>query len=111
MGGMKSAALRACEAKLDRCLERSWRFGEVLREIRDDKLYEPAHVSFQAYCNDGLGLKGDEALWYVHAVEVRDNLARNGCHPLPEHLHQVSPLVGLPEDEQVAAWKNATSSG
>ena len=111
MSGVKSADLKACEARIQRCLGRDWRFGEILREILDDMLYEATHASFTEYCNDRHGMKGSEALWYVRAVKVRDNFARNGCSPLPEHMHEVSPLIGLSEEEQVAVWKNAQDSG
>jgi len=74
--------------------------GQVLMEIRDDRLYKETHSSFKDYCKDRWGLAGSTAYYYINSYKVMENV--HNCGQLPANESQARPLAKLPPEEQNA---------
>lgn len=93
------------EAVVKRGLETFIKVGNALAEIRDGKLYQQSHTSFDEYCTERWGLSKRRANQLVQAAQV-------GTMVPVENERQARELVPLSGDEQavVQAWREAQGS-
>jgi hypothetical protein len=85
--------------------------GMALAQIKQRKLFQGTHASFEDYCRDKLGYSRDYAYLIIGAAKIYQNLAdhlpTNGRQlPLPTSERQLRPLVKarLAVETQVEVW-------
>jgi len=113
----KTRTLAQCEKSIERCLTGFWEMGELYAYIRDTEcpetgkagLYHKTHSTWATYCKERWGLLGDTITAVINATEMRARIAADPvCIPdLPTSQNQISPLRGLPPEDQAPAWKDA----
>jgi hypothetical protein len=84
--------------------------GRALREIRDDGLYPKTFATFEKYCKERFLMTPRHAQRLMAFADTVDNLRPTG-RKLCTSESVLRPLCGLPPDEQVAVWTEATSAG
>lgn len=92
--------------------------GEALMEIRDSRLYEQTHLTFDAYCRERWQMRREIADRYVRAAEVHAVINPIGL-PGPANeaqARELAPLLPVPEtmrevwNEAVAKYGDPTSA-
>lgn len=103
------AKLENLEVVIEGGLQSFIEVGRALSEIRDGRLYRATHMTFEMYCQDRWDMSRQRASQFIQATTVVDRLSTIVDTP-PENESQVRPLTKLPDDEQVAAWKEAVAT-
>ncbi len=87
------------------------RVGAALREIRDERLYEPAFASFAAYLRskEHWTQSRQRAYQLIDYVDVCEELSTN-CRQLPSE-GQARELIPLDPQERQAVWEEMTANG
>jgi DNA repair exonuclease SbcCD ATPase subunit len=81
-----------------------------LKVLRDKRLYRSTHATFEEYCQERFGFKGNYAHKRVAFAEVLDALCTR-VHKLPATEGQARSLSKLPtSDLQAEAWENAQTA-
>ena len=80
-----------------------------LLEIRDKRLYRETHATFADYCRAQFNVERSHGNRIMKAAQVLANLSPIGDIPMPNLESQVRPLVRLPVDQQIRAWKHAVN--
>ena len=75
--------------------------GQCLQTVRDLKLYEKTHDSFEEYIEGCLGYKKSWAYEVISASTVANQI------PITS-TSQARPLLKVPESQREAVWKKAT---
>jgi len=120
--------LAACEEIIERGLQTFIEVGFALASIRDRRLYRVEFGTWEEYCTARWQMSARRATMLCAASETVRNLGlgdpnrnncselgeanRNNCSELalPANESQVRPLVGLPPEEQRAAWAEAVAT-
>ena len=85
--------------------------GSALLQIRDGKLYHPQYSSFEEYCRERWDMEHSHAYRLMDSAKVMANLKTSPIgEVLPTNESQTRPLTSLPPQQQVAAWKEATTT-
>ena len=114
----EQAELEQLEATIEKGMETFVEVGVALMTIREKKLYQNAHESFEEYCRERWKIGRRRAEQLISAAGVFHNLlplrevANHGSQETPEveitlpaSERQTRPLVGLEPTEQRDAWK------
>lgn len=100
--------LRRCEGVIKRGWDTFVDVGRALAAIQKQRLYREKYETFEAYCRDRWQYGKSHAHRLIGAAEVIEHLSPIGDKvPLPLNEAQVRPLIGLPPDDQVKAWRAA----
>jgi len=95
----------------ERVIERGWQtfveVGVALARIRDARLYRAAHDTFEAYCREKWHYGKSHVYRLIGAAEVVGHLSPIGDIQPPTREAQVRPLIGLPQADAQAAWREA----
>jgi hypothetical protein len=96
----------------------SWRIGEALLEIRNDRLYRDEYSSFDAYCQERWGHNRAWADRLIKSVELIANFdikVEEDLDPIgstfPLNEAQARAFSGLTLDEQIQVMREVTASG
>ncbi len=93
------------EQKVERAF---YEAGKALMELRDRKLYQSTHSTFEEYCRDRFGYSRRQPYLLMEAAVVFDNLTEK-CDPLdhilPTSERQVRPLTKLEPEQQQQVWE------
>jgi phage N-6-adenine-methyltransferase len=100
--------LEQCESVIERGLNTFVEVGSALMEIRDSRLYQTTHATFEDYCRERWGLARSTAYQLIDAFAVVENV-RN-CGQIPQNESQARPLTSLPPEQQIEAWKLAVET-
>lgn len=96
---------------LEQVVERGQRsfveVGKALRTIRDERLYDAAFGTFEAYCHARFGMSRPRAYQLLEAASVVDRLSTTVDTP-PTSEAVVRPLTRLEPDDQRKVWSEAT---
>lgn len=86
--------------------------GAALLEIRDSRLYQATHRTFEVYCRDRWHISRKRAYQLINAASIAGDLIRDGEQAPTREAH-VSPLSALPKSDRREAWREsvATSGG
>jgi hypothetical protein len=98
-------------ADLEHVVERGQRsfveVGKALRTIRDERLYDAAFGTFEAYCRARFGMPRQHINRIIAATEVVGNLEPMGSNvSVSERVAR--PLATLEPDDQRKVWREAT---
>ncbi len=77
--------------------------GAALTEIRDRQLFRATHRTFEDFCKSRWEMTPQHAGRIMAAAALALKLEPTGSIPRTERLAR--PIVGLPENEQLATWK------
>ena len=99
---------------LERIIEEGLRtftdVGSALLQIRDGKLYQPQYSSFEEYCQEKWDMEHSHAYRLMDSAKVMANLKTSPIgEVLPTNESQTRPLASLSPEQQVEAWKEATT--
>jgi hypothetical protein len=84
--------------------------GSALLQIRDGKLYQPQYSSFEDYCREKWDMEHSHAYRLMDSAKVMANLKTSPIgEVLPTNESQTRPLTSLSPEQQVEAWKEATT--
>jgi predicted RNase H-like nuclease (RuvC/YqgF family) len=96
----------------------SWRIGEALLEIRNDRLYRDEYSSFDAYCKERWGHNRAWADRLIKSVELIANFEKKVEEDLdpigstfPLNESQTRALRGLTPDQQIQVMREVIASG
>ena len=103
-------ALAEQEAIIARGLHTFYEVGTALLTIRDNKLYDKKHQTFEAYCWRRWGLKQSRAYQFIDSAQVVGQLKSSTTVELPANEAQVRPLAALPAERQTAVWQEAVAT-
>lgn len=108
----KSEEFRRLESQVGSNLEGFAITGLALRDIRDDKHWQAEHATFKDYCKRRWSLGWSRAQWLIAAGSCMNRIFTSQPleKPYPMHEDQVDPLLSLPEEEQVPAWREAVAN-
>jgi hypothetical protein len=100
---------------LERIIEEGLRtftdVGSALLQIRDGKLYKPQYSSFEEYCRERWDMEHSHAYRLMDSAKVMANLKTSPIgEVLPTSESQTRPLASLAPEQQVEAWKEATTT-
>jgi len=101
-------------AELEQVIERGQRsfveVGKALRTIRDERLYDAAFGTFEAYCRSRFGLSGTVVYQQIAAATVVDNLSAiaDKLSTTPKTEGVARPLTRLDPDAQRKVWAETT---
>ena len=98
--------LAELEQLIERGLETFVEVGHALREIRDRRLYQPQHTTFEAYLRDRWQprLSRQHAHRLIQAAQVADVLSPIGDVPANEaQARELVPLLDQPETLRTVA--------
>lgn len=98
------------EAIIERGMMSFVEVGNALMRIRDNDLYTVVYDTFEAYCKDRWGFTSNYAKRLVRSAETMRRLEAVPIGTLPATENQTRPLTSLPEDQQLAAWKEAVET-
>lgn len=90
---------------LDAAASNYFEAGNLLVQIRDNRLYKETHGTFEEYCRDKWTMTKTHANRLIGSAEVTDNLTPTGVIPKSERV--VRPLTKLNPDQQREAWAKA----
>lgn len=93
------------EATISRGLETFIDVGNALAEIKETKLYQTSHETFEAYCQEKWKITRQHAGRLIAAAEVAENVTPGLQSPTSEK--QIRPLTALPPAKQKKVWKKA----
>ena len=79
--------------------------GKALITIRDKKLYQLTHDTFEDYCRDKWDFRKSHAYRLIESAKTIENLSPIG--DIPTNEAQVRPLTKLDPDHQKQAWSEA----
>lgn len=82
--------------------------GTALLEIKEFRQYKDEYETFEAFCQDNLGMTARNANRLIACGSIAARIASDAAIP-PSSVSQVGPLQGLPAIEQAAAWEEACS--
>ena len=102
-------------AELEGIIERGQKsfleVGAALIEIKNSKLYQNTHGTFEAYCKQRWGFSYRQGKHLIDAVNVMENLENmNPGSEKPEHEKHARPLAKLPPEKQPEAWAKAVET-
>ncbi len=104
--------LKRCESQIKRGWDTFIEVGRALAKIQKDQLYRADYRTFESYCKERWQYAKSHAYRLIGAAEVIEHLSPIGDKTtLPLNESQVRPLIGLPKELQVQAWKNALEKG
>lgn len=112
------ARLEELEVIVERGIASFVEVGEALMEIRDSRLYEQTHLTFDAYCRERWQMRREIADRYVRSAEVYAVINPMGlATPSNERrARELAPLIPVPEtmrevwNEAVAKYGDPTSA-
>ena len=85
--------------------------GSALLQIRDGELYHPQYSSFEEYCRERWDMEHSHAYRLMDSAKVVANLKTSPIgEVLPTNESQTRPLASLSPEQQVEAWKEATTT-
>ncbi len=85
--------------------------GSALLQIKDGKLYQPQYNSFEDYCRERWDMEHSHAYRLMDSAKVMANLKTSPIgEVLPTNESQTRPLTSLLPEQQVEAWKEATTT-
>jgi len=85
--------------------------GSALLQIRDGELYQPQYSSFEEYCRERWDMEHSHAYRLMDSAKVMANLKTSPIgEVLPTNESQTRPLASLSPEQQVEAWKEATTT-
>jgi len=82
--------------------------GEALRRIRDLRLYRADFPSFETYLRERWDLSTSHGHGLVAAAETARRLSAVADQNVASE-RQIRPLLALPPDKQIEAWREAIS--
>lgn len=96
-----------CKEDISEGLKKSWKAGEALREVRDDRLYREDFGSFEEFCQGVYSMTRRYANYLIDAVEIREDIKERSpeAAKLLTHERQVRELANVPEGKRVALLK------
>jgi hypothetical protein len=105
--------LADCEAKIAQAAEQAaqsyQQMGDGLEPIQSERLYRKTHATFEAYCQERLGIGRQQAYRFIAAARISRRLVSIGTTVLPRTESQVRPLMALTDPKlQVKVWQQAT---
>ena len=104
--------LKRCESQIKRGWDTFIEVGRALAKIQKDHLYRGDYRTFESYCKERWQYAKSHAYRLIGAAEVIEHLSPIGDKTaLPLNESQVRPLIGLPKELQLQAWKNALEKG
>lgn len=112
-GEIVGRSLDECEQVIAKGLATFVEVGDALAEVRDLRLYQASHDTFEAYCDERWGLSRKRAYDLIGASEVVGALSPIGDTPMPTNESQARALRPLKDEpEQMAeAMKKASATG
>lgn len=86
--------------------------GLAFRDIQDSKYWQEGYSSFKEYLKGRWSLSPDRVQWLMDAGSCMNRIfaSQSLDKPYPMHEDQVAPLLALPEEEQVPAWREAVAN-
>ncbi len=99
-----SSRLRDLESTIQKGMQTFFEVGTALKEIRDNKLYQADHDTFDSYCQNRWGIDRTYAHRHIQAADVIAGMLPNG-NILPANEFQCRPLVKLLDADQQHAWQ------
>lgn len=103
-----SEALAHYEQVIERGLKTFFEVGQALFAIRNQRLYQETHDTFEAYCLDRWGIQRRRAYQLIDASIVVENV-KNFSHP-PQIESHAAPLAQLEPEQQSQAWERAVKT-
>lgn len=102
----EAADLSRCEEVVRQHFRSYFETATAIREIHDRKLYRAEFETFEAYCEQRLGISRQ----YAHRILVAGEILENVLRPLgnirmPENESQIRPLIRIPREKIPAVWR------
>lgn len=89
-----------------------FKVGQILVDIRNQKLYRESYQTFEAYCKEKWNIGRSRAYQLMDAADVQEELS-TACGqdtPLPTSEAQARALKKAPSDIRPTAWTNAVNA-
>ena len=104
---LATADLAQCVAVVDAGLATFVEVGQALARIRDGKLYQETHETFEAFCKERWDMGRQHAYELIGASGVVQNVRHGvqGLPTLPTSERQARPLTRLEPDYQPGVWQ------
>ncbi len=112
MSAIELSRLAECEEIIEQGLQTFYDVGTALIEIRNGRLYRADYPTFEEYCQERWGFSDRNALYYMQAATVIDNIQNSkSSSSLPLNVNQTVALSKLktPEQQQ-EAWQKAVET-
>jgi hypothetical protein len=93
----RDSRLAALEEVIERGLGTFVEVGEALTEIRDSRLYQDTHGTFERYCRERWGISRPRAYELIGAATVVRELSGMPDRPLPQNARQATEIARIPE--------------
>jgi len=115
LNAIERTELASCEAIIERGIREFFEVGEALLRIRNGRLYRAEYSTFDDYCLERWGFTSRNALRYMNAAQVLQNLQitdgnSTSSSSLPSSIVSTEPLVRLEPDQQREAWQRAVDT-
>lgn len=103
---IENRRLEELEGVIAKGLKNFYDVGCALMEIRDSRLYQREHLTFEAYCKKRWAMTRRHANHLIGSAKVVDALGT--MVPVPASERQVRPLTAIKEPEkQAEVWRQA----
>lgn len=104
------AALKRCEATIEKGMATFVEVGRSLAEIRDGRLYRDTHNTFAAYLKDRWSMSRTRAHELIDGAKVVENVRHAEQNSLP-NARQATELAKAPPEKQAEVWEAASEDG
>ena len=98
--------LATLEREIDSAVKSFITAGNALREIRDGRLYQETHETFEAYCKERWSFSRPRAYQLIEAAGTNQRLSKILDTPPTTESHTVE-VAKAPEDKQAEVWQAA----
>ena len=95
-----------CESLIQTCRLSFLHMGLALRDIRDQRLYRAEYNTFEKYCRERWGWSRARVYQLIVAAETAKAMSTR-VDIQPHCEKQIRPLIRLPEEKRIQAWKTA----
>ncbi len=107
------AELVKLEKEFSECTAKFVRAGEILKEIRDKKLFTDHADTFEEYCQKRWGFPRKRADQLIEAAKVTKNIAESVDAKFaspPQIESHAAALASVPPEKQAETWHKAVES-
>lgn len=110
--GKLAAAVRRITEALERGRRAFREIGDELRGIRDGRLYQATHATFEDFCQESLQFSRQHVNHLIAGADVLASLETtvSKTFPLPATEREARPLAALPPTERAEAWTEAVQT-
>lgn len=107
----KQSRYEVLKDKIRNWWEDRFKVGSALQEIRDQKLYQHEHDTFEAFCQSEYGFERAHAYRLIGFAEVKESVKMSPIGDKIKRESQARALAPVPEEKRVEVIEEVAATG